>query len=290
MSTKKKADTKPAKSNRAAMDANAKLIQKSRAKKLPSSPAKPAKKKNKGDTAPALNLDNLGPLEISKDPVDQIIAARVTMAADKSSLMLDVDTTAGEYLSIFDNILGLGQSVQFLIGDVINQGAQLKCFGEKYAAAMASTGRSVDSLKAYASAAKHIPPGMRNPHREVTYTHLREIVKVPKLEDKQAIVDAAVAAAEKGKPLTVKQIREKADKFKPRKTKPKATKVRPDAKPVHEMTFDEGILWDDMMEKAHALGSAIDLCGGLTNVGPAIKKPALEVLQRIGRFSAKLAE
>lgn len=187
--------------------------------------------REKGKQAKSADIGTKGelavipPIKICKDDIQKILDRRVVMGKNHASLTINPDTTPGEYLAIFDNIIGLGEKVQFLIGDVINEGEKLACFGDKYAAAMASTGRPISTLKHYASAARNIPQNLRSLHSAITYSHCAEVVKIPAMEDKKELLTAAADAARQGSPMTVKEIRERAAKLIPKKKKKKKAEV-----------------------------------------------------------------
>lgn len=282
MSTKTPAKKPESKSAKQALAEGAKAIRAAKAaKKTP--PKKPAEKK------PETSLDVIAPIEVCKDDISEIMARCVTPSKDGTSLKLNPDTTAGEYVRIFDNVTSLGEKVQFLIGDVINEGAKLKSFGGKYAGMMASTGRSIDTLRSYASVAKNTPPSLRNLHPALTYTHIKQVAKVPALEDKKEILEAAADSAKAGKPLTVKEIAAKADKKSPKKkksSKPKPDKVKLE---LRDPTSDESALILQLEDSASRLSSEIGGASSLLEVKRAELKPLIEKLDAIARFNAQLA-
>lgn len=280
----KPAKSKPSKSAKDKLAAGAAAIKKAEAE---------AKKKNVSSTTPPKDggkLEVLPKIETNKEDIGAIMQRRVTI--DGFALALDSNTEAGEYVRIFDSISGQVEMGGLILGDLINQGAELKCFGGKYAAAMASTGRSVDRLKTFASVAKNTPLSLREmitKRKEIQFEHIREISKVPELEDKKGIVKELVEAAKEGKPLTVKQVREKADKFKPRKKK----KVKP-AKPAKEPKLKRDITVEEKDILISLESKASDLCAEIEGASFALEihthETAIlrEKLERIARFFGQL--
>lgn len=225
-------------------------------------------------------------IEIPKGEIDLILAERVTMGKDNASLKISKDTTAGEFIRIFDNIVNLGDKVQFLIGDAINEGEVLPCFEGKFEAALASTGRKLETLKAYAMAARHTPPSMRSVHPQIKYQHLKELVPIQKLEDKKTVLAEAVQAAKDGHPLTTKELRAKAEPFK----KPKAKRKEAPAKPqkpgrvIRDITVEETDALKDLEGKAEALEQAIGGAAFVLELKTEETMFLREKLERIARF------
>lgn len=248
-----------------------------------------AKKKVSSKTLPTKDA---GKLEVipkiieAKGDVNEIMAKCVVMSPDNGSLKLDKDTTTGEYVRIFDNVVGLSENVQFLIGDLINQGAELKSFDGKYAAAMASTGRSIDALKAYASAARHTPPAWR---KLAPYTHCREVIKIEDKEAAKAILVEYAESEKKGKPLTVKQVRAKAAPLAQRQPKKPRVKKTTDApKPPLIMSELERDHLRDMESVADRLVTLIGSAAYALDISTEESLTLREKLDTIARFAAQL--
>lgn len=289
--SKKQSAKKPdAKSAKAKLAAGAAAIRKAEAdaKKKPAKRVidntKPKAKRVKVD---AIELP-IPKIVESRESAEQLMALRVTMDHSKSALVLDPETTAGEYVKIFDSLVGYGEKFQLLIGDLILQGEKLKAFDGKYVQAMAATGRSIDSLKSYRSTALHTPKALRL----LPYTHLREVVKVPALEDKSRIIKEAAAKAKDGNMPSVKDIRKEADKCKPRnkKSKTPAAAKKKDERPRRDLTVEEAEQLGEMDDAAARLESLI---GGASFALEARSEETMslrEKLAAIARFSAQLAE
>lgn len=251
-----------------------------------------AEEKSKKVSSKTLPAKSGGKLEVipkiveSKEDINTIMGKCVVMSSDNGSLKLSPDTTTGEYVRIFDNVTGLGERVQFLIGDLINQGAELKAFEGKYAAAMSSTGRSIDTLKAYASAAKHTPPAWR---KLAPYTHCREVIKIEDKEKAKAILVEYAESEKNGAPLSVKDIRAKADKVAPRKPKKtKAAKPAKDAAPPLIMSAAEREHLILMESAADALVVLIGTGSYALDISTDESLTLREKLDTIARFAAQL--
>lgn len=228
-----------------------------------------ATKKNKGGKSvssktPAKDAKDGGTLEIipevkeCKDPIDEILARRVTFNKEFSSAKLDKETTPGEYVRIYDWARSGVEHSGFVLGDIINAAEAI--FGEKYAVALASTGRSINTLKAYAWVARQTPTSLRDRHPDIGFTHLKALAKVPQLEDKKAIVEEMVERAKAGKPMTVPEVSKRADAFKPKKAKKK--KAKADDAPDYVMSEDEQRKFSELanaIENAAALAKDGDL-------------------------------
>ncbi len=232
----------------------------------------------------------------SKDPVEQILERCVKASKDGTALTLNQETTAGEYLVIFDHLTGLHrtheETFQLLLGDLIIAGETLPAFGgerQKYAAAMIASGRSLDTLKAYRSTAFHTPKKLRL----LPYSHLHATVKVPAIEDKTKLIEDAAAEAKEGHMPSVKVIRERAAKFKAKKTGAKAggRKKAPKAKKeTRDLTGDETQALNDMEDAASRLAFMIEGGAFLLEAKSDVTSTLREKLDRIARFSAQLAE
>lgn len=239
-------------------------------KKFREEEAKAAAAKPKAEAKPAKAIVVVEPpvkaVVVAKGDINDILERHVKMTDGNSAVHIDKDTPAGEYVRIFDYFNSFSEKVQFLLGDVINAGENI--LGEKYEAVMAATQRPIGQLKQYAYVARNVPPSLRNLHPKLLYTHVAEVAKVPQLEDKKAILDAAAKAANDGHPMTVKEVRLKADKLVPRKTgtkgkKPGSTRKggskggSKGAPPPLEMNAEQQAMYDDILERAQALEEAI---------------------------------
>lgn len=285
-----KAQTKPAKKSSA--DIKAKLAkgaaeyQKERAKaaKKPAkrvddstSKKKPAKK---GDVLVEPPLPKIVP---AKGKIEDILALRVKQ--EDSSLTLDPETTAEEYVRIFDEMVGYGDRFQLLIGDLIIAGEKLKAFGGKYAQAMLATGRSIHSLRAYRSTAFNTPKKLRL----LPYSHLHATLPAEAIEDKERIIKNAVALAKDGKMPSVKEIKAEVAKVKPRNKKKKApaAKQKP-AKVTRDLTTDESDSLIALEDTAAKLESQIGGASFLLEAKSEDTMTLREKLAAIARFSAQL--
>lgn len=277
---KSKKTSKPAKSAKERLAAGAKNLQKLRS----------AEKKNNPVGNPgvidATNLEVFAPIVKSKDDPKEIMARRVTMTNNGRSFTLDKETTAGEFVSLFDEFKAIGDNWQLRIGRLILEGEKLPCFNGKYTEAMAATRRSLDSCKHYRMVALNIPANLQ----VLPYTHLREVVKVPELEDKKTIIMEAVEVEKKtGKLPSVKEIRVEADKFKPRKPKKKkAAKAKKDAVEKRDITVEERAAIEEMEGHAALLDSCIQSAAFALELKSDATMILREKLERIARFYGQL--
>lgn len=287
-STEKKSKaTKSANTSKAPAGKTAKQLLAEGAKEIKQAQAasKGAKSVSGNTKTKSAEIELIPKITKETDSTEIIVARRITFGKQGASLVLDKETTTGEAVVLLDHLVLTGDRVQFLIGDFINQAAELKSFGGKFAAAIASTGRKLETLKAYAMAARHTPPAMRTAHPEIKYQHLKELVPVPKLEDKKAILDEAVKAAKEGHPLTSKELRKKAEPFKtPKKTKAKPTKPQKPARITRDMTADEKERLIDLEDKAYALEQAIGGAAFVLELTTDDTMTLREKLERVARF------
>jgi hypothetical protein len=87
--------------------------------------------------------------------IKKLLRERVQFLPGHVGLVLSDYTTMAENLRILDWTIGLGEHVQFWIGDVLNAGHV--AYGNKYAEALKRTGRAKSTLRQYASVARRIP-------------------------------------------------------------------------------------------------------------------------------------
>lgn len=228
--------------------------------KLAAGAAKIREAKAKAKAKPAkvaIVNEVFAPIEKANRPLAAIMADHVTVNADNTGVTIAKGIPNGEYLAVFDFFAHQAECSGFLLGDVIN--AAETVFGEKYAAALAATGRALSTLIGYATVAGRTPFAMRS---KLTFSAHRELVKVPALEDRKTIIAEAVAAEKAGKPLTVRELREKADKFTPRK--PKAKKAAKASKPKgeqpapHELTPFEQAQYDAILDASAVIATALE--------------------------------
>lgn len=212
-----------------------------------------------------------------------LMKKRVKIDTLRSSLTLDDKTTPGEYVKIFDNFTDYGERFQFLIGDLILAGETLPSFEGKYVQAMLSTGRSLDSLKAYRSVALHTPPELRL----LPYTHTRETVKIPKLEDRKAVIEEAAELAKEGKLPSVEEIRKKADKFKARKPKAKKTTA---AELRDIITPEELAVLKELEESGSAFQRHLEISEFVHDVSDEHTAKLRDILKRLNGVHLRFAE
>lgn len=296
--TTKKNSIKPASNAKADLAKGAEAIRAALAKKK-SNPAKAGKglssatskkeKKPKAKNEAALIV--LPKVVFPKEDIGQIMARCVTLNKDGTSLKIEGETTTGEALCIFDNLEKTVQLDGLLLGDAINGMSELKSFEGKFAAVMASKGRSIDRCRTLASVAKNTPPSLRGLHPDIKVEHLRALVRIPELEDKKALAKEMVEAAEAGKPMKVADVVKKAEKIHPTKKGKKKKPATPQkaAKVTRDITFEEKAVLLDMEDKAAALESIIESASFLLEAKPEFTITLREKLERIARFSGQLA-
>lgn len=156
--------------------------------------------------------------DLTQSP-EEIVRLRVTVLAGSIGLAIHEDTELEETLAIYDHVKTMQDHVGFMIGDVINFSTAK--FGDKYGTAMAQTGRANSTLKGYAEVARKIPPDQRA--TALSYSHHREVIRLENPEKRAAVLKEASELADKGKALTVQELRRKVNKLKPAKKKPANT-------------------------------------------------------------------
>jgi hypothetical protein len=268
------------KNKKSIAEARAKLAEGAKAIKA-SNGAKPAKARVVNDTK-----GDIPEIKECKADIALVMEKRVKIDKAHWSLDLDEGTTTGEYLKIFDSIIGYSEGFQFLVGDLILKGEKLACFGgeSKYRDVMLSTGRSLDSLKAYRSVAFHTPPEMRL----LPYTHIRETVKIENLEDRKAIIEKFAKLADEGKKPSVQEVRAAADKLAPRKPKGKGKKPIVTIAPVRDATEAEEAVLKELEEEASHLASHVELSDFVFALKDAQVKKLRELLGRIAASHLRL--
>lgn len=224
MSTKKAPDTKAAKeAAKAALKKGAEELKKAQA----------AAKALAAETPPVTVVDS-APLTVippaikpARGDIGEIMRrCLVTDGPNHAIVSLNPETTKAEYLAIFDNYVGVGECWQIELGKLIVAGESLPCFKGKYVEAMAASGRSIDSVKAYRAVVVNTPPELLA--LNVPYTALRQTVKVRDPEKKAAIIREIAAAQKTDTPLTVDAVKKLADKAAPKtKTRTNAKKLEP---------------------------------------------------------------
>ncbi len=293
--TKKKTDTKDSKA--AARAKLAKGAAELRKAEAAAKKAKPAGKRIADNTTKSkpVKVDSVEPplkIVLSKDDLNDIMARCVKTRKDNTGLTLAPETTAGEYVALFDHFTDYAEKFQLLIGDLIIAGETLPAFGGdkgKYTAAMLASGRSLSTLKAYRSTALHTPPKLRT----LPYTHLHATVKVQAIEDKTTLIEEATAEAKDGKMPSVKVLRERAAKFAPKKTGGKKRGPKKAAKAPREtrdLTFDENEILNEIEDVAAKLESLIGGASFLLEAKTDSTSTLREKLGAIARFHGQLAD
>lgn len=238
--------------------------------------------------ARVVNNTNGGLPEIEECTMDiaALMAKRVKVNTVLRSLELDDDTTTGEYFRIFDNLLDYSEGFQFLFGDLILKGEVLAAFKvkgvSKYRDMMLSTGRSLDSLKAYRSVALHTPPELRL----LGYTQTRETVKIPKLEDRKAVIEKFAEQVKQGKNPSVLEVRAAADKLAPRRTKGKKPTVV--VVPVRDITKDEEPILKELEDEASHLCTHLEMSEFVFALRDSTVKKLRELLGRLAASHLRL--
>lgn len=216
MSTKKATDHKAAKAAaKAALKKGADELKKAQAEAKKNPPVIDAGK-----------LDVIPPaIKPARGDIGEIMRkCLVTEGPNHAIVSLNPETTKAEYLAIFDNYMGVGECWQIELGKLIVAGESLPCFKGKYVEAMAASGRSIDSVKAYRAVVVNTPPELLA--LNVPYTALRQTVKVRDPEKKAELIKEIAAAQKTDSPMTVEEVKKAADKAAPKK-KTRENKAKP---------------------------------------------------------------
>jgi lysyl-tRNA synthetase class I len=136
--------------------------------------------------------------------IKKLLRDRVQFLPGHVGLVLSDYTTMAENLQILDWTIGLGEHVQFWIGDVLNAG--YVAYGNKYAEALKRTNRAHSTLRQYASVARRIPVEKRK--ATLSFWHHEVIVRMSEQTAVDKLLDDAAAKAEKGQAPTVKELRD----------------------------------------------------------------------------------
>lgn len=247
--------------------------------------AKQIKASNGANPVKRVVDDTLPEIEECTLDVPALMKKRVRIDTVQSHLTLDDKTTPGEYVKIFDNFTDYGERFQFLIGDLILAGETLPLMGGKYTPLMLSTGRSLDSLKAYRSVALHTPPELRL----LPYTATRETVKIPKLEDRKAIIEKCAELAKDGKMPTVQEVRALADKLMPRKKKAKKPAGTPAAE-LREATPEELAVLKELEDNGAAFSIHLEMSAFVHDISEEHTIKLRDILKQLSavylRFTA----
>lgn len=285
--SKKPAKKTPAKTGKAALDKAAadlrKLKEAAKAKKGGKTP--PAPTSSKGDT------QLIAPTKPSERPIEIILQERVKMGENFSSLTLSKETPFDEFISLFDHALRIGQRYQFIEGALYNEGFRL--YGDTFAHQMAASGRPVSTLKKWGSIEANVPKEIRNLHPALEWSHLAEVA--PLVDDPKAqkeIVVTAAKEAKAGKVPSVKVIRERVQKIKPkqkRKAKTPAAKKK-DAAPKREPTLAERDELIELEDLASRLESRIGGASFVLEIDTDSTLTLREKLGAIARFHGQLSD
>lgn len=284
MSKPKNAETDP-KADKAAAKAALKkgadeLRKAQAAEKKKAAPAKPpVKDGGKLDVLPPMK-----PIIPAKGEIGELVRKCLTFSPDQRFVTgIDVETTTGEYLRLFDNFQAAGECWQLIIGSLIYHGRTLKDFGgsDNFAAAMAASGRSLSSCKAYESTFVNTPTPLLK--LGVPYTALRHTVKVKDKEKKETLIREIAAAEKAGEPMTVEQVKAKAEKLAPKKKKPAPAKVE-----YKELTSDETTMLETFTGFVGDTHKYMEAMSFLREVEPAKTDKLRGMLADIAKFSAKL--
>lgn len=278
--------------------AGAKKIRLAEAAKNKSTSKSPAKKNGVSPTTREAKVDEILPKIVeAKGPIMDILEKCVTIDKNGTGVGVKVapETSIGEALRIFD-YFGTEEGLSGIrFGNAVNAIGALPCMTvggkSKYAEIMASTGRSLDRVKTLASVARLVPLPLQNLSSEIKIEHLRAASKLhDKPEEQKKLLLEAKEKADAGKPMTVKEIKAKADKLAPRKSQPKKTPAKAAARPVatRDMTTEEKDALIDLEDKAASLCAAIGGASFALEIGGEHTITLREKLADIARFSAKL--
>lgn len=157
--------------------------------------------------------------------VRELIAEYVTVSEHGDALTIKENLPLEEFLPLLDYFTSLHQNTGFLIGDMLVAGEGM--YKERLLLAMAKTGRSLNTLKAYLSVAKAIPANARN--HNLGFVHHQRVAVIANNSEAGGIKKAKelLAIAVKGEdgkatePMTTRDFAKLVEKHKP-KAKPKA--------------------------------------------------------------------
>jgi len=284
MSTPKKTETKP-QSDKAKLTEEGKKLAKLKADEAKAKLAamkKPATK-TVVDKSPAV-IPPAKAIVPAKGDVGEIMKRCLEVSADHRFVTsIRVDTTKEEYLAIFDDFQGQGECWQLRLGSLIHHGQTLKAFGgeEHFAAAMAASGRGLDSCKAYLSTYVNTPPALLK--LGIPYTALRHTVKVRDPEKKETLIKEIAAAEKSGEPMTVDEVKKKADKLAPKKKT--ATQK---ARVYLTLTDDQKSMLKDLEALVSPVADVVKDYGWLSDAKASDTAKLRGMLEGIVKFAGKL--
>jgi len=278
MSTKKQPDPKTDKAAaKAALKKGADELKKAQAAEKKAA-AKPAVI----DAAPLTVLPP--PIKPARGDIGEIMRkCVVTEGPNHSIVSLHPETTKSEYLAIFDNYVGVGECWQIELGKLIVAGESLPCFKGKYVEAMAASGRSIDSVKAYRAVVVNTPPELLA--LKVPYTALRQTVKVRDPEKKAELIKEIAAAQKTDTPLTVDAVKKLADKAAPKK-KTSENKAKP-PEPV-KLNADEKAMLKLFIEALKEPHKLLDDMSFLFDADKEDTAKLREMLRDFAKFAHKM--
>jgi hypothetical protein len=205
--------------------------------------------------------------------IKEVLHDRVKILDGHLGLKLSPGTTPAENLQVLDYVVQMGDHVQFMIGDVINEG-QWRWGEKKYNNAVNRTGRSSGNLRNIASIARRIPIQCRK--AELSFSAHRPLAVLadsPIVTDSvtimKEVLNEAVAQSKSGKSELSSEaaVREKVKKLLPPKKvkKPTAGPGKNGIKPAaaarsYEPSEEEEAKLDnfmDALEDAEAAGRLI---------------------------------
>jgi hypothetical protein len=154
--------------------------------------------------------------------VKEVLHDRVKILDGHLGVKLSPQTTPAENLQILDYVVQMGDHVQFMIGDVINDGDWR--WGKKYIDALNRTGRSRGGLKNIASIARRIPIRCRKVELSFSaHRPLAVLADAPNVTDSVTIMEKVLSEAVteaksgKGELSSEADLREKVKKLLPPK-------------------------------------------------------------------------
>jgi hypothetical protein len=134
--------------------------------------------------------------------IKEVLHDRVKILDGHLGVKLSPQTTPAENLQILDYVVQMGDHVQFMIGDVINDGDWR--WGRKYMDVLNRTGRSGGNLRNIASIARRIPIRCRKVELSFSaHRPLAILADAPNVTDSvtimEKVLNEAVAEAKSGK-------------------------------------------------------------------------------------------